>query len=257
MIGPTNHDTFVRISDSRIGTMDAHGEYIPHIGNTRQYWRDIILGVNDGLVSMLLLVAGVVGGGLDSKQVLLTGVAGAVAGAISMAAGEYLATKSQDDVLEAELRLEREHIKYFRDAEIQQLEEMFGDLGLEGESLTRAIGAFSESDEVLLNTMKALEFGAVDSERRSPYLAMTYSGILFLLGSAPSVIPFMLTESTTVALTWAASFSAIGLFAVGLTKGIVTRKSRILAGFENLTIASVGGVIAYTIGNLIGSGPVA
>jgi len=105
--------------------------------------------------------------------------------------------------------------------------------------------------------MKALEFGAVDSERRSPYLAMTYSGILFLLGSAPSVIPFMLTESTTVALTWAASFSAIGLFAVGLTKGIVTRKSRILAGFENLTIASVGGVIAYTIGNLIGSGPVA
>jgi hypothetical protein len=64
--------------------------YVEHIGMTRQYWRDIILGVNDGLVSMLLLAAGVVGGGLDADQVLLTGVAGAIAGAVSMAAGEYL-----------------------------------------------------------------------------------------------------------------------------------------------------------------------
>ncbi len=81
--------------------------YIPHIGQSRQYWRDIILGVNDGLVSIFLLVVGVVSGGLDRQQVLLTAVAGAIAGAISMSAGEYLATKSQDEVLAAELALER------------------------------------------------------------------------------------------------------------------------------------------------------
>ena len=65
--------------------MDAHvtPDYQPHIGESRQYWRDIVLGVNDGLVSMLLLVAGVVGGGLDVRQVLLTGVAWA-APSISM-----------------------------------------------------------------------------------------------------------------------------------------------------------------------------
>ncbi len=66
--------------------------YEPHIGETRQYWRDIILGLNDGLVSTFLLVVGVVGGGLETDQVLLTAVAGALAGAISIAAGEYLAT---------------------------------------------------------------------------------------------------------------------------------------------------------------------
>ena len=81
--------------------------YTPHIGETRQYWRDIILGVNDGLVSMFLLVVGVGGGGFDREEVLLTAVAGAIAGAISMAAGEYLATKSQDEGLKAEF----EHIK--------------------------------------------------------------------------------------------------------------------------------------------------
>ena len=64
--------------------------YVPHVGETRQYWRDIILGVNDGLVSIFLLVAGVVGGGLDANKVLLAAVAGSIAGAISMAASAKL-----------------------------------------------------------------------------------------------------------------------------------------------------------------------
>ena len=83
--------------------VEAHPKgYTPHIGETRQYWRDIILGVNDGLVSIFLLVVAVVSGGLGQEQVLLTAIAGAIAGAVSMAAGEYLATKSQEEVLHAE-----------------------------------------------------------------------------------------------------------------------------------------------------------
>ncbi len=70
-----------------------------HLGASRQYWRDIILGVNDGLVSTFLLVTGVAGGGLLPRDVLLTAISGAIAGAISMAAGEYVATKSQNEVL--------------------------------------------------------------------------------------------------------------------------------------------------------------
>ena len=116
--------------------------YEPHIGETRQYWRDIILGVNDGLVSMYLLVVGVVGGGLDNAQVLLTGLAGALAGAISMAAGEYLATKSQDEVLEAELALERVHIKDHRAMEVGQLREMFSDMGIADSDLEGVVGCF-------------------------------------------------------------------------------------------------------------------
>ncbi|HIE22535.1 MAG TPA: hypothetical protein EYP73_08065, partial [Acidimicrobiia bacterium] len=109
--------------------------YVPHLGETRQYWRDIILGVNDGLVSIFLLVVGVVGGGLNTAQVLLTAVAGALAGAISMAAGEYLATKSQEEVLEAELELERSHIRDFRDMEMDQLRGFFFDMGVKEEDL--------------------------------------------------------------------------------------------------------------------------
>ena len=73
--------------------------YEEHIGASRQYMRDIILGVNDGLVSTFLLIAGVVGAGLDATAVLLSGLAAALAGMVSMATGEYLATKSQEEVL--------------------------------------------------------------------------------------------------------------------------------------------------------------
>lgn len=227
--------------------------YEPHIGETRQYWRDIILGVNDGLVSIFLLVVGVVGGGLDTNQVLLTALAGAVAGAISMAAGEYLATKSQDEVLEAEMRLERIHIRDHRQQELDQLRDMFADMGIHSDDIEPMVSAFDRSDEAILNAMKALEFGFIESERRSPYRAMAASGVLFLAGSFPSVIPFLVFDSTRVALTWATFLALGGLFLVGVVKARVARHSWLRSGLENMVIAGVGGVLAWLIGDAAGA----
>ena len=235
---------------------DGPVPYEPHVGDTRQYWRDIILGVNDGLVSMVLLVAGVVGGGLTTDQVLLTAVAGAVAGAVSMAAGEYLATKSQDEVLDAELALERIHLAHHRDSEVAQLREMFREMGLHEDDLETAVQAFNRSDQAMLNAMAALEFGAIDSERRSPFKAMAYSGLLFLLGSAPSVAPFAFVEDPGTGLAWAGLLAAAGLFAVGFVKTQVTRTNPIVAGLENLVIAGVGGLVAFFVGDAVGNGAI-
>lgn len=224
--------------------------YTPHIGETRQYWRDIILGVNDGLVSIFLLVVGVVSGGLDRQQALLTAIAGAIAGAVSMAAGEYLATKSQDEVLEAEITLERTHIENFRDVEIDQLRGFFDEMGVEPERIEGVMAGFADNDEALLNAMAALEFGIVDSERRSPYRAMVMSGGLFLLGSMPSVAPFALAGSVTVALVWATTLSLVGLFAVGVVKAYVAKTHWLRSGMENLIVAGIGGGAAWGIGRL-------
>ncbi|MCH8970832.1 MAG: VIT1/CCC1 transporter family protein [Acidobacteria bacterium] len=228
-------------------------EYISHIGESRPYWRDIILGVNDGLVSIFLLVVGVVGGGFDTAQVLLTAVAGALAGAVSMAAGEYLATKSQDEILEAELALERTHIIHFKDQELEQLRGFFTDMGVGEADLNGVIAGFENNDEAILNAMAALEFGVVESERRSPYLAMAASGLLFLVGSSPSVVPFVLIDSTGTALIWATALSLTGLFLVGVVKARVAKSHWLQSGFENMAIAGVGGVIAWAIGNAIGA----
>lgn len=237
-------------------TVDKHqekAEYVPHIGASRQYWRDIILGVNDGLVSIFLLVVGVVSGGLAPGQVLLTAIAGAIAGSVSMAAGEYLATKSQDEVLEAELELEREHIENFRADELAQLRGFFSDMGVRTEDLDPVVYAFANNDEALLNAMAALEFGVVESERRSPYRAMAASGLLFLAGSLPSVLPFALIDSSGVALAWATTLTLLGLFVVGVVKASVANSHRIRSGLENMVIAGLGGLIAWFIGDAVGA----
>jgi predicted membrane protein (TIGR00267 family) len=222
--------------------------YTPHIGESRQYWRDIILGVNDGLVSIFLLVVGVVSGGLDREQVLLTAVAGAIAGAVSMASGEYLATKSQDEVLDAELTLERTHIEEFREMELDQLRGFFVEMGVETADLDGVMAGFDDNDKALLNAMAALEFGVVASERRSPYMAMAASGGLFLVGALPSVLPFTVARSVSTGLIWATLLSLTGLFLVGVVKARVAKISWVRSGLENLIIASVGGAVAWSIG---------
>jgi VIT1/CCC1 family predicted Fe2+/Mn2+ transporter len=227
--------------------------YTPHIGESRQYWRDIVLGVNDGLVSVFLLVVGVVSGGLGRTEVLLTAIAGAIAGAVSMAAGEYLATKSQDEVLAAELDLEQTHIKEFRDLELDQLRGYFSDMGIRPEHLDGVIAGFETNDQALLNAMAALEFGVVDSERRSPFRAMGMSGLLFLAGSAPSVIPFVIAQDATTALIWATILAVSGLFLVGVVKARVARTAWLRSGLENLVVAGLGGVLAWLIGRAFGA----
>lgn len=225
--------------------------YEPHVGESRPYMRDIILGVNDGLVSIFLLVTGLVGGGLERDQILLAAVAGAIAGAISMAAGEFLATRSQQEVFDREIALERTHIAHHRNAEVDQLFAMFSDMGVAEEDLESVVTAFSKDDDVLLNSMKVLEFGIVDTETRSPSIAMVLSGLLFLAGSLPAIVPFLLVDSTNLGLLIAAALTAVGLFAVGAVKTVVTNTNPVRSGLENLVIAGIGGIIAFYIGRIV------
>ena len=212
--------------------------------------RDIILGVNDGLVSIFLLVTAVVGGGLSARDVLLTGLAASAAGAISMGAGEYIATKSQEEVFDSERELEVEHLKHHREIEIEEIREMFGSIGLDTEEVESIVEALDKNDEAFLKVMMALEFGVVEEERRSPYTAAALSGVLFLAGSLPSVIPFFFVESTWLGLFIAAIGSGSALFAVGVAKTFVTRKNWVWSGSENVLIAAAGAVISYGVGVL-------
>lgn len=239
---------FPAMSDAPPRTDPEPPPYEEHIGASRQYMRDIILGVNDGLVSTFLLVAGVVGGGLDATSVLLTGIAGALAGMVSMSTGEYVATKSQEEVFEAEMELEAFHLKHHRARERQELWDMFSDMGLEGEDLENVVDIIDSNDDAMMGVMAGLEFGVVDTERRSPWLAAIVSGLLFLLGALPSVIPFVFVDDTTTGLLIAGVLAGTALFIVGAIKTLQTKKNPVVSGLENLSIGLVGGVVSFFVG---------
>lgn len=224
--------------------------YREHTGPARQYIRDIILGVNDGLVSIFLLVVGVVGGGLANREVLLAALAASVAGAVSMAAGEYMATKSQEEVFDKEMELEREHLRFHRHVERDEIREMFGDLGFPDDEIERIVTILDADDEAFLKVMMALEFGVIDAERRSPVTAMVMSGLLFLAGSLPSVLPFAFISNTGIGLLLAAIGSGIALFVVGAVKTVATHTNPITAGLENVAVAAGGAAVSYAIGSL-------
>lgn len=219
-----------------------------HQGPGRQYVRDVVLAVNDGLVSIFLLVAGVVGGGFDANDVFLAGLAGAVAGAISMASGEYLATKSQEEVLTGEAELEKVHLRQFRDYEMRELAEMLRDMGLEDPQVERVAGAFASNDDALLRLKMAIEFGVVERARRSPVTAMIVSGLVFVVGSVPAVLPFAVMSEPGPALLAAAVATSVALFAVGAAKTRATRGSPLRSGLENLAIALIGAAVSFGVG---------
>lgn len=231
-----------------VQTAAAHAQ---HLGTSRQYMRDVILGVNDGLVSTFLLVAGVAGGGLSSSDILLTAIAGAIAGAVSMCAGEYVATKSQNEVMQGEIALEQEHVARFLEDEVSEVSNLLELIGIpkEEEEITSQLCAYyREHPASLLKIMTALEFGVVQDETRSPIRAGVFSCLLFLIGSLPSVVPFMFSVTPLIGLILAAAITMCALLVVGAVKTWATRGNCVTAAMENLVIASFGGGFAYAVG---------
>lgn len=212
----------------------------------------MVLGVNDGLVSTFLLVAGVSGGGLSTNAILLTGIAGGTAGAISMASGEFMATKSQDEIFQGEIALETSHIRKYKADEIRELRDLLTRIGIDYNDdhslVERIMNHYDNDNEALLKAMIALEFGIIDHERRSPWKAALFSFLLFITGSLPSIIPFAIVVAPMTGLIAAGIATGIGLMTVGVIKTFATRGKWYIAALENLFVAIAGGAAAYGIG---------
>jgi VIT1/CCC1 family predicted Fe2+/Mn2+ transporter len=223
-----------------------------HLGKHRQYWTTIILAVNDGLVSTFLLVAGVVGGGLGRTDVLLAAISSGIAGAVSMAAGQFLATKSQEQVLKGEIALESSHIRDYHSDEIDELRDLLAKIGLEDDEesglVNEVINHYEHNDGALLKLNAALEFGVIEEERRSPVAAAVISFFLFIAGALPSIIPFAFVSTTFAGLVASAVATGVGLMLVGCAKAWATRGKWYKEAMENLFVAAGGGGLAYGIG---------
>jgi VIT1/CCC1 family predicted Fe2+/Mn2+ transporter len=225
--------------------------YEAHQGDGSQYLRDMILGVNDGLISTFLIVVGVVAGGASTTATLLAGIASAIAGALSMGIGEFIATKSQNAVNVGEMAIEREHFKYHRDVELQQLRSFLESVNLSGNLLEAVVSHVGKDDDSLMRMMMAFEFGASsDDLERNPWSAMWASGRLFFIGSLPSVIPFFFGHfiSATTCLAIATALVGVSLFVVGALKTMSTKGRIFFDGMENFTLGAFAGGVAYAVG---------
>lgn len=213
--------------------------------------RAAVFGVNDGLVSIACLVMGVAGAASSNSVILLTGVAGLLAGAFSMAAGEYISMRSQREMFEYQIGLERDELAQYPDEEARELALIYVARGM-AEADAKAFAQRMIADPKLgLDTLAREELGLNPDELGSPWMAAASSFFAFVGGGLVPMLPYLFAFPH--ALPVAIAFTALALFGVGAVLSLFTGRSAWLGGLRMLIIGGSAGVLTYAIGNFLGA----
>ena len=213
--------------------------------------RAAVFGVNDGLVSNASLIFGVAGASPDVAVVLLTGVAGLTAGAFAMAAGEFVSVRSQRELFEYQIGLEREELAEYPDAEAQELALIYKAKGLSGSEAQRVAKQLVADPEHALDTLAREELGLNPDELGSPWGAAISSLLSFAVGAAIPLLPFAL-GARAHALVYAVVLTAIALFAIGATLSLFTGRGAMMSGLRMLLLGGLAGAVTFSVGRLFG-----
>jgi vacuolar iron transporter family protein len=215
--------------------------------------RAAVLGANDGLLSNFSLVMGVAGAALSGKSVLITGVAGLLAGACSMALGEWLSVQSARELYERQMRVERQEVIEIPEEEAEELALIYQAKGLpedEAQSLAQRI---IKDETTALDTMAREELGINPEELGgSPWTAAGASFCLFALGAIIPVAPFFFISGTWGVVV-SAALSSLALFGIGAGITLMTGRGALYSGLRQVIFGLLAAGITYGLGRMIGA----
>jgi VIT1/CCC1 family predicted Fe2+/Mn2+ transporter len=214
--------------------------------------RAAVLGANDGLVSNVSLVMGVAGADIGGRNILLTGLAGLLAGSLSMAMGEWLSVQSARELYAHQIDIERAELEAFPEEELEELVLIYRSKGIADEQ-ARALANHLVSDQtVALDTLAREELSIDPAELGgSAWVAAITSFVLFAIGAIIPVFPYFIT-SGGVAVVVSLVLSALALFVIGAGITIITGTSAIRSGSRQVAIGVAAAAVTYGIGSLVG-----
>ena len=223
-----------------------------HRSNVGGNLRAAVFGVNDGLVSNASLVLGVAGAGAHGSYVLLTGAAGLLAGALSMAAGEYVSVRSQREMYEYQIALEREEVAEYPEEEAEELALIYQARGVDLEQARGMARDLLSRPEQALDVLAREELGLNPDDLGSPWRAALSSFVAFAGGAAVPLVPFIAALRGPLALAASAGLALAGLFGVGLALSLFTGRSAWLGALRMLAIGGGAGAVSFCVGRLLG-----
>ncbi|MFI4887318.1 MAG: VIT1/CCC1 transporter family protein [Burkholderiales bacterium] len=215
--------------------------------------RKAVFGVNDGLVSNASLILGVAGATSDVRMIVFSGVAGMAAGAFAMAAGEYVSIKSQRELYEHQVALERDERKQYPEAEAQELALIYAAKGVPAKQAGRLAKRRAADPSVALDTLAREELGFDPRPLASPVGAAASSLSAFAAGAAVPLAPWLLSAGTN-ALGWAIGLTAAALFSMGAILSLYTGRNAVYSGVRMLALGAFAGGITFAIGRALGVG---
>jgi len=206
--------------------------------------REVIFGMNDGLVTTIGFLAGVTSSIAQGRYILLAGTAEIVAGAISMALGAYLATKSQREFFHSEIEREKWEIEKMPEKEAQEIREIYGQMGFTRPEQEMIVNRVTSDKDVLLRFMKREELGLFDEYLDDPPKVALTMGSSFAGGALPPILPYFFMDDPHNAIWVAVLLSVIFLFTAGVVKTRLTRVKPLRSGLETTLL----GVLACGVG---------
>lgn len=216
--------------------------------------RAAVLGANDGLVSNFSLVMGVAGASGTREPVLIAGIAGLLAGSLSMALGEWLSVQSSRELYANQIAVEREELEAFPAEEEEELRLIYEAKGLDATEAARLAHRIISGDrEVALDTMAREELGIDPDELGgSAWVAAATSFVLFGIGAFVPVLPFLIGAGTAAIVT-ATVLSGVSLFALGAAITLLTGRHPVHAGLRQVGIGLAAAAVTFLVGRLLGT----
>jgi VIT1/CCC1 family predicted Fe2+/Mn2+ transporter/rubrerythrin len=225
-----------------------------HRGAGGNALRAAVLGANDGLVSNTSLVMGVVGADLAARSILITGIAGLLAGSLSMALGEWLSVQSARELYAHQIALERDELEAFPADEGRELALIYRSKGVPAEMAETLASELIKDRPAALETLAREELGIDPNELGgSAWVAAVTSFVLFSIGAIIPVIAFVITGGTP-ALLMSITMSVLALFGIGAGITLITGRHPLTSGFRQVLFGVVAAAITFGIGRLIGVG---
>ncbi len=212
--------------------------------------RDVVLGANDGFVSILGLVSGVAGGSSDGRFVVLAGVAGALAATMSMALGNYVSVKSQVEVHTAQIAREKRELEEMPDIERDEVRRIYYKKGFRGRQLDAIVRKLTSDKRLWLRVMLEEEVGIRPDDLGNPVRSAMLTGGAFALASLFPIAPFAFLP-VTQALPVAVGLTFAAVFALGAAKTTFTHRHWFKSGLELVLIAAASSSLAYLVGNVL------
>lgn len=211
-----------------------------------------MFGVNDGLVSNVSLIIGFAGGGADPSVVRLAGIAGAVAGAISMAAGEWVSVSAQNDLIRREIEVERRELRHNPEAETVELAAMYAAHGMAPEQAMLAAAEVMRRPEEALVVHTREELGIDPGELASPWQAAALSLVCFLFGAVLPVVPWLVGASGAAPTVISVLIGVVTAAGVGAVIARFAERSASLSMLRQVLIVLGACAVTYLIGQAIG-----
>lgn len=217
--------------------------------------RQVTFGLNDGVVSIFALLAGLAGAGQSISTIAITLIAASIAGALSMAAGEFISSKSEADFFRHEIEQERLEIELCPHIERRELEDIYARKGFEGQLLQDIVNKIIQDKELWVKEMVVDEFGVAELEQDSGLKNTFVIFFAFIIGAAFPTLPYLLfgsvVENANVMFLSATGITVFGLFLAGALKKFVTGVNWFKSGMEMLMVGAFAFAISYGIGLLI------